>query len=115
LALLELFWKRTAARQFKRIQEVQGPRWDSLKNDLLLGVTFALAACVRVLSDIWPDAKSFNDTKDQRRYGGRRVKQILDLSSVVPATRVISSLMKSPVSRRQPAVDSQMQGLAEKI
>jgi hypothetical protein len=83
LALLELLLEKDGKLDsFKaRFQEVaKGRSWDSLKNDLLLGVTFASRIVSEFYPENWPDAKSFNDTKISARYGeDERVKQMLDL------------------------------------
>jgi predicted Fe-S protein YdhL (DUF1289 family) len=75
LALLEFLLEKDGKLEaFKsRFQEVaKGRSWDTLKNDLLLGVTFASRIVSEFYGEIWPDAKSFNDTKINARYGGGR-------------------------------------------
>jgi hypothetical protein len=82
LALLELLLEADGKLEaFKnRFQEVaKGRSWDSLKNDLLLGVTFA-SRIVPEFYEEWPDPKAFNDLKISARYReDERVKQMLDL------------------------------------
>src|ERR1035441_6548501 len=91
LALLELLLEKNGKLDaFKaRFQEVaKGRTWDSLKNDLLLGVTFASRIVSEFYGEIWPDAKSFNDTKINARYGeDERVRHMLDLIELRTGSR----------------------------
>lgn len=83
LALLELLLERDGKLDaFKqRFQEVaKGRTWESLKDDLLLGVTFSAKIVPEFYPEIWETSKAFNDTKVSARYNeDERARQMLDL------------------------------------
>jgi predicted Fe-S protein YdhL (DUF1289 family) len=121
LALLELLLEKDGKlAKFKaRFQEVaKGRAWDSLKNDLLLGVTFASRIVSEFYPDIWPDAKSFNDTKISARYGeDERVKQMLDLVERRSGNRRVIFIIDEvgQFLEGSPQLILNMQGLAENL
>ena len=121
LALLELLLEKDGKLDaFKtRFQEVaKGRSWDSLKNDLLLGVTFASRIVSEFYAEIWPDAKSFNDTKISARYGeDERVKQMLDLVERRSGSRRVIFIIDEvgQFLEGSPQLILNMQGLAENL
>jgi hypothetical protein len=121
LALLELLLEKDGKLDaFKaRFQEVaKGRSWDSLKNDLLLGVTFASRIVSEFYPEIWPDGKSFNDTKISARYGeDERVKQMLDLVERRSGTRRVIFIIDEvgQFLEGSPQLILNMQGLAENL
>lgn len=121
LALLEFMLEKDGkAESFKqRFQEVaKGRSWDSLKNDLLLGVTFASRIVPEFYPDIWPDAKSFNDTRISARYGeDARVQQMLDLVERRSGSKRIIFIIDEvgQFLEGSPQLILNMQGLAENL
>lgn len=121
LALLELLLEKDGKLDaFKqRFQEVaKGRSWVSLKDDLLLGVTFASRIVPEFYSDIWPDAKSFNDTKISARYGeDERVQQMLDLIERRTGSRRVIFIVDEvgQFLEGSPQLILNMQGLAENL
>lgn len=121
LALLELLLEKDGKLEpFKsRFQEVaKGRSWDSLKNDLLLGVTFASRIVSEFYGDIWPDAKSFNDTKISARYGeDERVRQMLDLVERRSGSKRVIFIIDEvgQFLEGSPQLVLNMQGLAENL
>ncbi|MBI4623088.1 MAG: BREX system P-loop protein BrxC [Verrucomicrobia bacterium] len=121
LALLELLLEKDGKLEAfkKRFQEVaKGRSWDSLKNDLLLGVTFASRIVSEFYPEIWPDAKTFNDTKISARYGeDERVRQMLGLidrrSGSKRAIFIIDEV--GQFIEGSPQLILNMQGLAENL
>jgi hypothetical protein len=102
-----------------RFQEVaKGRSWDSLKNDLLLSVTFASRIVSEFYGEIWPDAKSFNDTKISARYGeNERVQQMLDLIERRTDSRRVIFIIDEvgQFLEGSPQLILNMQGLAENL
>lgn len=121
LALLELLLEKDGKLDaFKtRFQEVaKGRSWDNLKNDLLLGVTFASRIVAEFYEEIWPDAKSFNDTKISARYGeDERVRQMLDLIELRTGSRRVIFIIDEvgQFLEGSPQLILNMQGLAENL
>ena len=121
LALLELLLEKDGKLDaFKtRFQEVaKGRAWDSLKNDLLLGVTFASRIVSEFYEEIWPNAKSFNDTKISARYGeDERVQQMLDLVERRSGSRRVIFIIDEvgQFLEGSPQLILNMQGLAENL
>jgi len=121
LALLELLLEKDGKLDvFKtRFQEVaKGRSWDLLKNDLLLGVTFASRIVPEFYGEIWNDAKSFNDTKISARYGeDERVRQILDLIERRTGSRRVIFIIDEvgQFLEGSPQLILNMQGLAENL
>ncbi len=121
LALLELLLEQDGKLEaFKaRFQEVaKGRSWDSLKSDLLLGVTFASRIVSEFYGEIWPDAKSFNDTKISARYGeDERVRQMLDLIERRTGSRRVIFIVDEvgQFLEGSPQLILNMQGLAENL
>jgi hypothetical protein len=96
----------------------KGRPWDSLKNDLLLGVTFASRIVSEFYGEIWPDAKSFNDTKISARYGeDERVRQMLDLIERRTGSRRVIFIIDEvgQFLEGSPQLILNMQGLAENL
>jgi len=121
LALLELLLEKDGKLDaFKtRFQEVaKGRSWDSLKNDLLLGVTFASRIVSEFYAEIWPDAKTFNDTKISARYGeDERVEQMLDLVERRSGNKRVIFIIDEvgQFLEGSPLLILNMQGLAENL
>jgi hypothetical protein len=121
LALLELTLEKDGKLEaFKaRFQEVaKGRTWDSLKNDLLLGVTFAARIVPEFYSDIWPDEKSFNNTKINARYGeDERVTQMLELVERRSGSKRVIFIIDEvgQFLEGSPQLILNMQGLAENL
>jgi hypothetical protein len=121
LALLELLLEKDGKLDgFKtRFQEVaKGRTWDSLKNDLLLGVTFASRIVSEFYGEIWPDARAFNDTKISARYGeDERVRQMLDLIERRTGSRRVIFIIDEvgQFLEGSPQLILNMQGLAENL
>lgn len=121
LALLELLLEKDAKLDAfkKRFQEVaKGRSWDSLKNDLLLGVTFASRIVSEFYPEIWPDGKSFNDTKISARYGeDERVRQMLDLVARRSGNQRVIFIIDEvgQFLEGSPQLILNMQGLAENL
>jgi hypothetical protein len=121
LALLELLLEKDGKLDaFKaRFREVaSGHSWDLLKNDLLLGVAFASRIVPEFYPEIWPDAKSFNDTKVSARYGeDERVRQMLDLIERRTGSRRVIFIIDEvgQFLEGSPQLILNMQGLAENL
>jgi hypothetical protein len=121
LALLELLLEKDGKLDaFKaRFQEVaKGRAWDGLKNDLLLGVTFASRIVSEFYPEIWPDGKSFNDTKISSRYGeDERVKQMLALVERRSGNKRVIFIIDEvgQFLEGSPQLILNMQGLAENL
>jgi len=121
LARLELMLEKDDKLEAfkKRFEGVaKGRSWDSLKNDLLLGVTFASRIVSEFYPDIWPDAKSFNDVRINARYGeDERVRQMLDLvERRTTSKRVIFIIDEvGQFLEGSPQLILNMQGLAENL
>lgn len=121
LALLELLLEKDGKLDAfkKRFQEVaKGRSWDSLKNDLLLGVTFASRIVSEFYPEIWPDGKSFNDTKISARYGeDERVRQMLDLVDRRSGSKRVIFIIDEvgQFLEGSPQLILNMQGLAENL
>lgn len=121
LALLELLLEKDGKLDaFKtRFQEVaKGRSWDGLKNDLLLGVTFASRIVSEFYGEIWPDARSFNETKISARYGeDERVRQMLDLVERRTGSRRVIFIIDEvgQFLEGSPQLILNMQGLAENL
>jgi hypothetical protein len=121
LALLELLLEKDGKLEAfkKRFAEVaKGRTWESLKNDLLVGVAFAAKIVPEFYADIWPDAKSFNDTKVDARYGeDERIRQVLELiERRTKSKRVIFVIDEvGQFIEGLPQLILNMQGLAENL
>jgi hypothetical protein len=121
LALLELLLEKDQKLDaFKeRFQEVaQGRTWDSLKNDLLLGVAFTSKIVNEFYPELWADAKSFNDTKISARYGeDERVRQMLELIERRSGSRRVIFIVDEvgQFLEGSPQLILNMQGLAENL
>ena len=121
LALLELLLEKDGKFDAftKRFQEfAKGRSWSSLKNDLLLGVTFASRIVSEFYPEIWPDAKSFNDTKISARYGeDERIRQMLDLVERRSGSRRVIFIIDEvgQFLEGSPQLILNMQGLAENL
>ena len=121
LALLEwLLEKDGKLNAFRaRFEEVaKGRSWDSLKNDLLLGVTFAAKIVPEFYPELWPDPKEFNDTKISARYGeDERVKQMLDLIERRTSSKRVMFIVDEvgQFLEGNPQLILNMQGLAENL
>ena len=121
LALLELLLEKDGKLEaFKtRFEDVaKGRSWESLKNDLLLGVTFAARIVSEFYPDIWPDAKSFNDIKVSSRYGeDDRIVQMLDLIERRSGSKRVIFIIDEvgQFLEGSPQLILNMQGIAENL
>jgi hypothetical protein len=102
-----------------RFSEVaKGRSWDSLKNDLLLGLTFASQIVPEFYGEIWKDTKAFNDIKISSRYGeDERARQMLDLIERRTGSKRVIFIIDEvgQFLEGSPQLILNMQGLAENL